>query len=149
MRMAAMTTLDKASLFLDSVVASSGWSGTVATWDRFERLLCASNPLRLEGRMSEEILGERDSCREPGRDSALFAEGGLESGNGEVLVSMERNWRWPSGGWDSVPRAAAAAIPAPPFPLASLLEIVASSKMSRFRFGEPGVACASSCGCKN
>jgi hypothetical protein len=39
MRIAAMTTRDRASLFLDSVVGSSGCSGTVATCDRVERLL--------------------------------------------------------------------------------------------------------------
>jgi hypothetical protein len=90
MRIAAMTTFTSASLFLDSVVGSSGCRGTVATCDRFERLLCASGwPLWLNGRVSEERLGDRESWRELGRDSAPDAEGGLESGNGEALMSME------------------------------------------------------------
>jgi hypothetical protein len=112
MRIAAMITLDKASLFLDSAVGSSGCSGTVATCDRVERLFCPSGiPLRLSGRISDETLGERDSWRETGRERAPFAEGGLESVNGEGLVSKDRDLRWAKDDCDSFPRATAAALP--------------------------------------
>jgi hypothetical protein len=142
MRIAAITTFDKASLFLDSVVGSSGCVETVATCDRVERLLWPSGtPLRLMGRVSDERLGERDNWREAGRDGAPFAEAGLDSVNGDGLVSKDRDLRWAKDDCDSVPRATAAAIPAPPFPLAFLFAIVASSKISRFRFGESGAVC--------
>jgi hypothetical protein len=145
-----MTTRERASLFLDSVVGSSGCSDTVATWDRVERLLVPSTrPLRLSGRTSDARLGERDNWREDGRDRALFAEAGRPSANGVPLVSTERDLRCPRACCDSPPRAAAAAIPAPPLPLAFLFATVASSKRSRFRLGESGTAGASSCGGRN
>jgi hypothetical protein len=46
----------------------------VATWDRFERLFCASDAFRLVGLMSEDILGERESWREGGRGAISFIE---------------------------------------------------------------------------
>ena len=88
-----MITRERASLFLDSVVGSSDWRGTVATCERFERLPCTSVPLRLRGRVSEDILGERDNWRELVRDRVPLAEGGLMSGKGEALVSVDSDFR--------------------------------------------------------
>lgn len=99
MRMAAMTTRDRASLFLDSVVGSSGCSGTVATWDKVDRFVWLSGaPFLLRGRTSDEILGDLEYGRVDGRANAC-AEGGLESGPGSVLVSMDSDFRWPKECW--------------------------------------------------
>ena len=85
-----MTTLLRASLFLDSVACPSDWRDSVATCDRLERLLGASKkPFRLDGLMSDEILGERESGREEDRCSVLLADEGLQSVKGDVLVSLE------------------------------------------------------------
>jgi hypothetical protein len=136
--MAAMTTFVKASLFLDSVVGSSGCSEMVETRDRFDRLFCDSdNPFRLSGLTSVEMLGERDNGLEAGRDVVPFADGGRKSGWGEVFISIESDFRCPAELWDSVPRAAAAAMLMPPFAFAFLLAIVATSNMSRLRLGDP------------
>lgn len=98
MRMAAMTTLDSASLFRVSTVGFSGCSGTVATWERAERFAWPSTvPFLLRGRISEDILGDLDSCRGGGRVSTPFAELGLESGNGAAFVSIDKDFRCGNG----------------------------------------------------
>jgi hypothetical protein len=85
-----MTTRDSASLFLDSVVGSSGCNETVATCERPERLACPSGtPFRLSGRMSEDILGDLESLRDGGRESMPFADDGLVSGIGVTFESMD------------------------------------------------------------
>lgn len=91
-----MTTLTSASLFRDSVVGSSGLMGTVATWERLDRLVCASGgPLRLIGLASEEMLGDRDSGRELECGRGPDEDDGLESGKGEALLSMDNDdLRW-------------------------------------------------------
>ena len=141
MRIAAITTRDRASLFLDSVVGSSVCKGIVSTCDNVERFVWPSDtPFLLRGRMSEEMLGELENVRDDGRASAC-AEGGLESGYGSAFVSIESDFRWPNDCWLSwaLAAAAAAAIPSPPLLLAFFRFNSASSKISRFRFGETGV----------
>jgi hypothetical protein len=94
MRNAAMTTRDRASLFLDDVVgSSSSCRDTVATCDKLDRLLeLSKTPLRLSGLASDDMLGERDNGRGAGRGKAPFAEGGLAS------VSKEIDFRCPRVG---------------------------------------------------
>lgn len=100
MRMAAMTTRDRASLFLDSVVGSSGCSGTVATWDKVDRFVWLSGaPFLLRGRESDEMLGDLECVRDIGRANA-WAEGGRESEPpGSTLVSMDIELRRPKESW--------------------------------------------------
>lgn len=105
MRIAAITTRDNASLFLDSVVCSSD---CVATCDNADRFGCDSGaPFLLKGRVSEDILGDRESGRDSGRDRA-FAEGGRDKACAEggrdsecdvCFVSMERDLRCESARW--------------------------------------------------
>jgi hypothetical protein len=128
MRIAAMTTRESASLFLDSVVGSSGCSETVATRDRFERLFCPSSvSLRLSGLVSEDTLGDRESWR------------------GEDL-------RWLKTCCDSpllAAAAAAAATPSPPLLRAFFFAAVASSNKSLLRTGDLGAASAWCSGARN
>jgi hypothetical protein len=89
-----MTTRDNASLFLDSVVGSSGCNETVATCERPERLACPSGtPFRLSGRMSEDMLGDLESRRDGGRVSMPFADSGRMSGIGVSFESMDMDFR--------------------------------------------------------
>lgn len=139
MRIAAITTLVSASLFLDSVVGSSGCKEIVSTRDSCERLPGASAvSFLLSGLISEVMLGDRDSCRDAGRGKMLCADDGRESGNGVVFKSIELDLRSEYGRCDSVARAAAAATPCPPLPFAFLLASVASSNKSRLRLGDLG-----------
>jgi hypothetical protein len=67
-----MTTRDKASLFLVSVVGSSDCNDTVSTRESVERFDGPSErPFLLSGRVSEDILGDRESVRDGGRVRAL------------------------------------------------------------------------------
>jgi hypothetical protein len=85
-----MTTFTSASLFRDSVVGSSGCRGTVATWDKLDRLACDSGwPFRLSGLVSDERLGDRESWRDVGRDRWSEAEGCLDPEKDEAFVSIE------------------------------------------------------------
>jgi hypothetical protein len=70
--------------------------GTVATCDKFDRLACDSGwPFRLSGLVSEDMLGDRESLRDVGRDRWSDADGGLESGKGDAFVSIESDdFRW-------------------------------------------------------
>lgn len=148
--MAAMTTLERASLFLDSVVGSSGCREIVSTRERFERLPWASAAsLRLSGLVSELMLGDRDSWRDDGRGRGPCADDGRESGNGDDVESIEMDFRWAYGRGPSVARAAAAATAPPPLPLAFLFAIVASSKRSRLRLGDFGAICELGTGGRN
>jgi hypothetical protein len=146
MRMAAITTFVSASLFLDSIVGSSGCDEIVSTRDRFERFPCASAvSFRLSGLISAVMLGDRESWRDDGRDKGACADGGRESGCGETLESIDIDFRCTYGRCDSFARAAAAAMPSPPLPLAFLFAIVASSNRSRLRlgdFGAPWTVCS-------
>jgi hypothetical protein len=148
MRIAAMTTRESASLFLDSVVGSSGCSDIVATRDRFERLFCPSSvSLRLSGLISDDTLGDRESWRDEGRDNPCADDGRL-SENGAPLASIEDLRRlYPC--CDSLPRAAAAATPSPPLLRAFFLAAAASSNKSRLRTGDLGAASVWCSGARN
>ena len=51
--------------------------------------------MRLNGLVSEDMLGDRDSGREVECERGPDAEGGLDSGKGEALLSIESDdFRW-------------------------------------------------------
>jgi hypothetical protein len=144
MRIAASTTRVSASLFLLSIVSSSGCRGTVSTLESVERLVWVSPRLFRSGWVSEETLGdleERESGRDGGRASAPPADAGRMSvKEGMDLVSMDRD-RWCARGRcksAAFPAAAAAETPWPPFLFAFFCFWVASSQMSSLRLGEAG-----------
>ena len=151
-RIAAMTTRESASLFLDSVVGSSDCiDETVATRDKFERLPCcpSSVSLRLSGRPSETTLGDLESWREAGRDNPC-ADAGRPSANGPPLAASNDELRRPKTCCASLPLAAAAATPSPPLLRAFFFAAVASSNRSLLRTGgELGTARAWCSGARN
>lgn len=100
----------------------------------------SGSPFLLSGRVSEEILGDLESCLEGGRDSTALADAGLKSGKGDALVSIDSDLRCVVEVRLSLAFAAAAATSSPPFLLAFVRNCVASSKISRFRFGDSAIA---------
>jgi hypothetical protein len=78
------------------------------------------------------MLGEREG----GREVMALLGADLKSGKGDILLSVERDFRWPKAACGSLVFAAAADTPSPPFRRAFLRSCVASSNMSRVRLGE-------------